>query len=187
MATQESASKGLGEVELPWGGAVAKLRLAEDSDWVAAGVRGDWGYVWRLDDQGPALALPVGASTGDHVGFSADGSQLALATPKMVAAFDLGSTDPLGQPAGQWLSSVGNPTALGWHPSIDLLAIAVSTGSGERDNGLLAWQPRRSPAPVGFIATTSPVTHLAWSPDGDLLALATQDGTVSVAEGPFVL
>lgn len=175
------------EVELPWGGAVAALRIAEDSDWAAAGVRGDWGYVWRIDDPAPALALPVGGSTGLHVGFSADGSQLALATPKMVAAFDLGSTDPLGQPAGQWLSSVGGPTALCWHPTSELLVIAVSTGSGERDNGLLVWQPRRAPAPLGFVSTTSPVTHVAWSPDGNTLALATQDGVVSIAEDPFDL
>jgi len=31
------------DVELPWGGAVAALRVAEDSGWVAAGGRGDWG------------------------------------------------------------------------------------------------------------------------------------------------
>jgi len=175
------------DVELQWGGAVATLCLAEDSGWGAAGVRGDWGYAWRLDQAGPALTLPVGTSTGQLVGFSADGSQLALATPKMSAVFDLVSPDPLGQPAGQWLSSVGTPTALCWHPTTDLLVIAVSTGASQRGNGLLAWQPRRAPIPLGFISTPSSVTHLAWSPDGSTLGLAAADGTVSTAPNPIDL
>jgi len=173
------------DVELAWGGAVAALRIAEDSGWAAAGIRGDWSYLWRLDSNDSVLALPVGTSTGHHVGFSADGSQLASATPKMSAVFDLESPDPLGQPAGQWLSSVGAPTALAWHPMTDLLVTAVSIGTGGRDNGLLAWRPRRASIPIGFVTTPRPVSHLAWAPDGRTLAIATVDGTISIEANPF--
>jgi len=175
------------DVELPWGGAVAALRVAEDSGWVAAGGLGDWGYIWKLDEVLPAMAIPVGTSTGRLVGFSADGSQLTFATPKMTAVFDLEAPDPLGQPAGQLLSSVGKPTALCWHPTTDLVVTAVSTGSGQGSNGLLAWQPRRAPVPLGFITTRAPVTHLAWSPDGTTLSLAMADGTISTAGNPIDL
>ena len=175
------------DVELQWGGAVATLCMAPDSGWGAAGVRGDWGYAWQVDQSLPALALPIGTSTGRHVGFSADGSQLAFATPQMSAVFDLASPDPLGQPAGQWLSSVGRPTALCWHPTTELLVTAVSSGAGQRDHGLLSWQPRRSPLPLAFISTPAEVTHLIWSPDGTTLGLATVDGTVGAAPNPFDL
>lgn len=143
--------------------------------------------MWRLAGTAPALALPVGTSAGRHVGFSADGSQLALATPKMNAVFDLESLDPLGHPAGQWLLSAGTPTALCWHPTVDLLVVALSTGNSEGDSGLLAWRPRRAPVPLGFITTPASVAHLAWSPDGTTLSLATVDGTVSAAKNPFDL
>jgi len=167
------------DVELPFGGSIVAVH-ASAAGWWAAGVRGDFAYLWNDAGASRPVELPTGRWSGHLLGFSAGGDLLATASRQMTAVFDFDSTDPLGMPTGMWLTSIGIPTALAWRPRSAQLITAVSIGRGADDNGLLVWDPRRSPSPVGFIATAGPVEHLAWASSGDLLALAFADGTVSV-------
>jgi WD40 repeat protein len=169
----------VGDVELPFGGSIAAVH-ASATGWWAAGMRGDVAVVWN-DVRGiKPVELPTGRWGGHLLGFGAGGNLLSTASPHMTAVFDFDSTDPLGMPTGMWLTSIGTPTALAWRPRSAQLITAVSIGRGADDNGLLVWNPRRSPTPVGFLATTGPVEQLAWASSGELLALAFADGTVSV-------
>jgi|GEM_PF-953157 len=167
------------DVELPFGGSIVAVH-ASARGWWAAGVRGDVAYLWNDAGASQPVELPTGRWSGHLLGFSAGGDLLATASRQMTAVFDFEFTDPLGMPTGMWLTSIGIPTALAWRPRSAQLITAVSIGRGADDNGLLVWDPRRSPSPVGFIATAGPVEHLAWASSGDLLALAFADGTVSV-------
>jgi len=167
------------DVELAFGGSIAAVH-ASATGWWAAGVRGDVAYLWNDVGASQPVELPTGRWSGHLLGFSAGGDLLATASRQMTAVFDFESTDPLGMPTGMWLTSIGIPTALAWRPRSAQLVTAVSIGRGADDNGLLVWDPRRSPSPVGFIATAGPVEHLSWASSGDLLALAFADGTVSV-------
>jgi len=167
------------DVELAFGGSIAAVH-ASATGWWAAGVRGDIAYLWNDVGASQPVELPTGRWSGHLLGFGAGGDLLATASRQMTAVFDFESTDPLGMPTGMWLTSIGIPTALAWRPRSAQLVTAVSIGRGADDNGLLVWDPRRSPSPVGFIATAGPVEQLAWASSGDLLALAFADGTVSV-------
>jgi WD40 repeat protein len=174
------------DLELPVGGAIASLDASMGGWWVA-GVRGGFAYLWNDAAVATPVQVPTGPWSGRLLGFSDRGDLLATASERMTAVFDFDSTDPLGMPSGMWLTSIGTPTALAWRPRSEQLITAVSINRGADDSGLLVWEPRRSPAPLGFVATARPVEHLAWSSCGDLLAIGFADGTISVGTAPFAV
>jgi WD40 repeat protein len=167
------------EVELPFGGAIAAMH-SSSTGWWAAGTRGDFAYLWNDAVTAQPVEVPTGRWSGELLAFCAGGSLLATASKQMTAVFDFEGRDPIGMPSGLWLTSMGIPTALAWRPRSEQLMTAVSIGRGADDNGLLVWEPRRSPTPCAFIATAGPIERLAWASSGDLLAVGFADGTVSV-------
>lgn len=167
------------EVELPFGGSIAAVH-ASSTGWWAAGTRGDFAYLWNDAVMSQPVEVPTGRWSGELLGFSARGDLLATASKQMTAVFDFDERHPLGMPSGLWLTSIGIPTALAWRPSSEQLMTAVSIGRGADDNGLLLWEPRRSPTPCAFITTAGPVEHIAWAASGDLLAVGLADGTVGI-------
>lgn len=166
------------DLPLQFGGAVATLHVAPTSGWWAAGTRGDFAYIWHEKMVNP-VAVPTGRSSGRLVAFGDD--VLATGSARMTAVFDFAASDPLGMPSGQWLTSIGEPTAMSWRPGTGRLVCAVTIGDGHDENGLLVFEPRRCPGPIGFVATARRVEQMAWSPDG-LLALASGDGNLGVGE-----
>lgn len=186
VVSRDGVMGGVADLELPFGGAIASL-AASAKGWWTAGVRSGFAYLWNDTAVTTPVQVPTGPWSGHLLGFSHHGDLLATASAQMTAAFDFHSSDPLGMPSGMWLTSIGTPTALAWRPRSEQLLTAVSIGRGADDNDPLVWEPRRSPGPLGFVATARPVEHLAWSRDGDLLAVGFADGTISVGAVPFAV
>jgi hypothetical protein len=109
------------------------------------------------------------------VAVSGDDRVVAVAHGREISVLDVGHPVPALLHHDRHDTSV---TCLRWHPSSpgvlvagsfervarsEQLLTAVSMGRGADDHGLLVWEPRRSPGPLGFVATGRPVEHLAVS------------------------
>ena len=112
---------------------------------------------WRVPDRDEA---PLGSTAINALTFSADGSQLAVASENGIALYDTYT----GKVLTLLNLMMANVTALAFSPDNQTI---VSAGE---DATVRLWDARTGEHRADFIGHTDPVVALAFSPDGNILA-----------------
>jgi WD40 repeat protein len=157
---------------LAWKGSLISLAWSPDDRVIACGSQDCSVHFWRLS-LGTDAEMTGYPSKSRALGWDAQGSMLATGGDATVTVWDFAGKGPEGTTPLQLRGHKALLTQLAFAPKKGLLA------SGSEDCGVLLWEPRKGPRPLGSAFLDEAVTCLAWHPAQGALFGADSKGTLA--------